>query len=285
MAYSSLNFYVDYRAKLVKAYGPIGKSKATGSELPRLYPHDLLAICALLVPFLIRSLGKLSHASSYGHGSGWVLTRTKEDATGVRGYMPNVFEAIDPLATKLERGDMAAVFGRSLEDWIRKMRATPDPLVRTAALPGGQAIKYYFWPANDGAAASARSMMQRWDGLIAAVERLGKKGTAPGLPYYTLEETEYFFSAFYAACMQIPITLAIDTSFMAEVEDKAREAVKTGAEALKDAADEVGEIAADVADTAGEALGNFGSGFLRGIGLAGAALLIGLYVAKRKGLL
>lgn len=268
--------YLRLRNNYVKERGTIGTS-SSGNMLPLTYAHDLIALPAMLVPFAVKSLEE--HALQRRP-----LVWPQPSAALLFASGVQIVGASDPAAEQEEIGN-ARAYTRSLTDWLRLGVTDPknpkEPLVRVIKSVGLD-HRYWFWGGNVGHTAAARSLMTEWNELV---RRASLLFPPPGSPHLTLESARQFWSAFYRAAFACQFQVAMDVTTTAEIQDKAKQVIKESGEVVKDAADEIGELAAGVADTAGEVLGKFGSSFLANVGLVGAIFVVGLFVAKSKGLI
>lgn len=274
--HTATSFYAERKAALLAERGSVGKHDVTGNELPRLQFADKIALPALLLPFVARTLEKMAYANEPADGQHvYSLSQAVAGAVEVNGPRSNLIaessagEGVTQVAFK-----HSTVNARTILDWLRLGTAhATDPLIRTVKTPTGN-FPYWYWATSDATGNLARNLVSEWSGLIKEASR----PPAPGQVWLSRVEVQAFLSAFYRVCSKCNVTWAMETSWYAEAQETAKQATK-------DAASEIGEIAGEVANVAGDAVGRFGSSFLSQVGIVGAIFVVGLIYLKKEGIL
>lgn len=291
---AAINAYVSFRSYLVTVHGVVGASKATGAALPRLTYADRWLLGALFLGITTTALKQQVRDAAYN------LPFEEAEHAGTIGSELHPHLAIDRTHGTLVTGK-GELRMRPLGVWVGGKPAKGMPLQRT---PHGESFPWYVWPlpggprdglgsldlddlaASPSRHAAVETIMGVWDPVWSHV-LAPKQSTSI---YLTLDETEALFSALYKLIITIPATfLRFTVGGAAESWDQVKRGAKAvvgaGAEAASDAIEFGAEQLAKGANFAGETLGDAFANFIGSIGFYGLALVVGLIVAHKYGVL
>lgn len=291
-AFTGIQKYKALRDYLVSVHGIVGQSRTTGANLPRMTYADRWIFGGIFMGVTLAAIKAHVRPDAYNvphnvtavdSASGFVLAADREHGTlvpGAGGISING-ESLPAITRK-----------RPLVEWLagKQLTGSQNKFART---PDGEAFPWYAWPfaitSDEGGNRTTDRVAV--ESILAVWERLWNEIKAPKTStsvYLSLDETESLFAALYAfvttiPATYIPISVGSPQQLWEDAQNAGRAAVKQGSAAVKEVVKTGGEIAADALNFAGDAAGGALSKFLQNIGWYGVAVLVGLFVAHKYG--